>query len=409
MTNYVVSRQDKSIFSLEELFRTSGDGTSHLNILLLADTDHPANCVREHIRSIATSTRHNVVVRSPIDPRRRIHRLLKPKPKILLQTAAGRTFDVIIIHYSLCILYKYYIPEYLRKLLREFKGIKIQIIQDEYRNINSMMENISDIGINGVLSSLAPHNIQKVYRLAAMDGILLVSTLPGYLPEKQFSGDIPPIKQRKTHLVYRGRELPYWLGNAAREKTTLVKKLIPKLDGQNLQLDMSSKECDRIYGDGWLHFLRMGKATLGLEGGSSIFDFEGTIENSVKDYLKCKPDASYEEIHKKFLSQHEGNIVHRTITPRIFEAIRMKTAQVLFPGEYRGVLRPWDHYIPLERDFSNLNKVCGYLQDDVFLQRLVDNAFNDIVETGKYNGSNLGRAIDALIDLLGARFNSKIA
>ena len=122
--------------------------------------------------------------------------------------------------------------------------------------------------------------------------------------------------------------------------------------------------------------------------------------SSVKTYLQENPDADYDEVHELILAPYEGNIVHRTITPRSFEAIAIRTAQVLFPGEYRGVMQPWRHYIPLERDFSNLDQVCGYLRDDDFLQELVDRAYEEIIESGKYDMSMLGKGMDAMIDVL---------
>ena len=57
------------------------------------------------------------------------------------------------------------------------------------------------------------------------------------------------------------------------------------------------------------------------------------------------------------ISKYEEKIYYRMITPRSFEAIAMKTVQVMYPGKYSGILEPWRHYIPINRDFSNLNEV----------------------------------------------------
>ena len=72
----------------------------------------------------------------------------------------------------------------------------------------------------------------------------------------------------------------------------------------------------------------------------------------------------------------------------------------MFPGEYRGVLEPWRHYLPLERDFSNFVEICQYLCDDDFLQDLVDRAYEEIIASGKYEMSVLGKGMDAMIDYL---------
>jgi hypothetical protein len=47
-----------------------------------------------------------------------------------------------------------------------------------------------------------------------------------------------------------------------------------------------------------------------------------------------------------------------------------KTDQVLLKGEYRGVLEPWKHYLPMERDFSNFDEIMNFILDDAELQNI---------------------------------------
>ena len=112
------------------------------------------------------------------------------------------------------------------------------------------------------------------------------------------------------------------------------------------------------------------------------------------------PSASYDTVHQKFLSSCEDNIYYRMITPRSFEAISMKTVQIMYPGEYSGILEPWKHYIPMERDFSNLNNVIETLANDELLQEIADRAYIEIIESNKYSEEKLGKGIDACICFL---------
>ena len=107
----------------------------------------------------------------------------------------------------------------------------------------------------------------------------------------------------------------------------------------------------------------------GLEGGASIFDFDESAEKEVRNYLQENPSATYEQIHAACLSSIEGNVIYRMITPRSFEAISMKTVQVMYPGEYSGILEAWKHYLPMERDFSNANEICDLLRNDLFCKK----------------------------------------
>ena len=122
-----------------------------------------------------------------------------------------------------------------------------------------------------------------------------------------------------------------------------------------------------------------GKAMLGVEGGASIFDFDGSIAGAVEDYQKCNPEADFDQIWMENCQGFEGNVVHKTITPRLFEAIATKTALILYPGRYRDILVPNRHYIPLEQDGSNIEEVVARLNDDEYLQNMVDRTYREIL------------------------------
>src|SRR5262249_12503824 len=62
-----------------------------------------------------------------------------------------------------------------------------------------------------------------------------------------------------------------------------------------------------------------------------------------------------------------------------------KTCQILVEGEYSGVLEPDRHYIPLKRDFSNLDEVLDKLRDRHLVDEMVERAFNDIYLSGQYS------------------------
>jgi hypothetical protein len=85
------------------------------------------------------------------------------------------------------------------------------------------------------------------------------------------------------------------------------------------------------------------------------------------------------------------------ISPRIFEAILCRTALVLFEGQYSGVITPWVHFIPLKKDFSNVNDVIDKVQDDTFLRQLTDRAYHDIIDSGRYSYRSFIGNFDHLI------------
>ena len=77
-------------------------GQRPLNILLLADDRHPAGAIAEHIAAFAKHSRHHWFVANPIYGNH-------------CQRLTLDVFDMIAIHYSLCVVYDVYLPPRLRE------------------------------------------------------------------------------------------------------------------------------------------------------------------------------------------------------------------------------------------------------------------------------------------------------
>ena len=108
--------------------------------------------------------------------------------------------------------------------------------------------------------------------------------------------------------------------------------------------------------------------------------------------------ASFEEVQAKFLLPYENKIRLNQISPRCFEAAALRTAMVLFEGEYSGVLEPGRHYILLRKDFSNFAEVLDALRDDAGLQRLVDRTFEEIARNPKYSYRTFVEQFDQVVE-----------
>ena len=384
--------------TLEELTSSQSNNGSKLDVLLLANSDYSAGCCLDYINAIQNNSNHRVTVRNPMAKSRSDKLFLRPY--VSLKNDYGKNFDVIIIHYSICIIFRNYISFLLRKKLQNFKGFKIVIIQDEYRWINRILREMVYLNVDCIVSLLDKENINKVYNHPQLENKLMVSTLAGYVSNNWINRDVPKISERKKHIIYRGNNLPFWLGNGAHEKSVLSEKILENFDDKGLNLDVSSNPRDRIYGKDWLDFMKSGKCVIGLEGGASIFDFDGSIEKKVRKFQSENPKATYEKIHREYLSRFEDKVYYRMITPRSFEAIAMKTVQVLYPGKYSGILEPWKHYLPINRDFSNLNEVISAIKNDDFLQKMANQAYSEIIESQNYSEEKLGRGIDSIISNL---------
>jgi hypothetical protein len=361
-------------------------GARRLRILLLCDNVRDtASTIFDHIRAFTDLSRHRVVV-------------LNPRPFRHLFSIDLDHFDVVILHYTICILFETYLPASFKKRLRRYRGLKIQFIQDDYRSVDQFARLISELGIHVLFTLAAPSVIPRLWeRYPELRSVDIHSTLAGYVPESFLTVHVPKPGDRPVDVSYRGRTLPYSIGALGQQKVEIGKRFLELAKPYKLRCDIAWGEPDRIYGKEWVRFLASTKAVLGTESGASITDFDGSVEGRVNLYLSEHPGADFEAVTRDVLGPFEGNLVINVISPRMFEAIALRTALVLFPGEYGGILRPWDHYIPLEEDFSNLPTVVQKIRDAAFLEELVEHSHQEIVKSGQYSYRRFMAEVDEII------------
>jgi hypothetical protein len=355
-------------------------------ILLLCDESrgHAKN-VLQHIDALATLSRHDVYRFNPLE---------RPDACRLLDLGE---FDAVVIHYSISLLSPRYLPPPLPERLARFEGLKVQFIQDEYRAVDAVTAGMRKLGID-VLFTLVPEPMAGAIYDSRLPGVTRVLTLPGYVPDELVGRRVAPPAERPLDVGYRGRELPLWLGRLGREKTEIGSGFLEHAAGRGLRCDISSREDDRIYGEPWYRFLASCRATLGTESGASIVDFDGSIEALVRDYLVRRPHATPDDVDREVTGPYEEVFVSKTASPRLFEAAALRTAMIMFPGDYAGVVEAERHYIPLEKDFSNIDEVVERLRDDAYLDELTGRAYEELVASGRYSLRAVVEELDAVID-----------
>ena len=328
-------------------------------------------------------------------------------------------FDAIIVHYSIVIWNKSYLSDFYINSIRSFKGLKILFIQDEYRNVYQAIDKMVELGIDVLYTCFQPYNIDNVYNELRKRGVRIVSTLTGYVPLNDVDHHVVPMKERPLDVVYRARPLSPALGRLGQEKIFIGAEFLRRAQNTNLRHDIDWLEERRIYGENWLTFLASSRASLGVESGASIVDFTGEIDRAVYAYflelsgsdadptgaidgslysrLCVSPPVPFEQTFEEILAPFEGNVVLNVISPRAFEAIRLRSALVLFPGEYSNILERGRHYIPLEKDFSNFDEVVEQIMDTDYLERLTERTYSEIIESGLYSYASFVRGVDEVI------------
>lgn len=361
------------------------DRRKYLNILFLYDQYSVlTNTVKEYIESFSLFSVHNIFY---------AHATNNAKCNFNLEL-----FDVVIIHYSVRLCFDLLSPHY-REPLQNFNGFKVLFIQDEYDYTEITRTWIENLGIKAVFSCVPEQYLDLVYPKSRFPDVIFISIITGFIPiEFENKTTFKPLKERELAINYRGRELAYWYGNLGREKLLIAQKMHQICEEKNINSDIEWDDEKRIYGEQWYDFMENCRATLGTESGSNVFDDYGNIRKNIQIALQKNPSLTYEEIHQQYLAEHEGKVMMNQISPRIFEAISLKTALILFEGNYSGIVKPELHYIPLKKDFSNIDDVLNKLQNDDYLIQLTERAYQDIIRSGQYSYRKFIQDFDQVIN-----------
>lgn len=308
-------------------------------------------------------------------------------------------FDVVMVHYSVRLSTREHLDERLAGALEAFAGLKLLFIQDEYEGTETARTWIERLGFDVVHTCVPLTGIEQVYPSYRFPATEFVPVLTGYVPD---AADIEslalPLRERKLLIAYRGRRLAAIYGRLGQEKYDIGARMKTIVQARGLSADIEVEEDKRIYGHDWYAFLGSARATLGTESGSNIFDFDGTLRAEIERLRQQCPGIDYEGIEARIPRLRDEDVRMNQISPKVFEAIRLRTALVMFDGDYSGVVQPGLHFIALRKDFSNIDEVLAKLEDDTYLDQLTERAYRDVVASGRYSYRTFVESIDRRIE-----------
>ena len=364
-----------------------------LNIVILYDDRSVhINTIQEHLKAFPKYSKNNFSFFPATG-------LWPANNEQIVEEMDFSVFDALVLHYSVRVSLRDHLSDWIAELIQSFNGLKILFIQDEYDTTEIARVWIEKLRFDIVYTCVPAEALDFVYPKYRFPGVDFLPTLTGYIPEDPgLESFVTPMGDRNTLIAYRGRKLPYVYGTLGYEKYRIgvdVKKLAVE---RGFCVDIEVDDSKRIYGSDWYRFLGSARATLGTESGSNVFDFDGTLTKDIKLLVDKDADVSFEVVHQKLLADHEGNISMNQISPKIFEAIRLRTVLVLFEGQYSGIVQPHIHYIPLKKDYSNIDDVFAKLQDVEYLVSLTDKAYEDVIESDRYSYRSFVQGIDRDIE-----------
>lgn len=309
-----------------------------------------------------------------------------------LTSKAIENMQGVILHYSCRIAFPRSLGKDFVDVLAEFNGPKFIFIQDEYDNTEISRTMIEYISPKIVFTCVPKSHTEIIYPASRFPMVEFIQVLTGFAPDpKEFDRYYVVYEQRPIDIGYRGRSLGFQYGRLGQEKEQIGKNVQQDPLFATLNLDISSKDSDRIYGENWKIFLSNCKAALGTDSGSNLFDFYGDLKilaGSCKSFVEFESKLPVGVYEFDFMGQ---------ISPRIFEAAAARVVNILYPGNFSGLLIPWVHYLPLTRDHSNSQEIIDALFDKKMAIQISDNAYEALISKGAFSKSSFANFVEAKI------------
>lgn len=298
--------------------------------------------------------------------------------------------DVVIYHTTFCgmrwsrdVFERYTASTHV---IHDLPALKIAMPQDEFIHTNMLCGLLKRCDIDWILTCAEASEWAKIYGDLDQSKTRYKTVLTGYLDSetiKRCDTYVKPIATRSIDVSYRAWRAAYWLGSHGSHKVRVGEVFRKAASARGMRVDISLDDEATFLGDDWLRFLADSVATVGVEGGASILDADGSIKVRVEAYVAQNPNATFEEAKRACFERQDGNLRLACISPRHLEAVATRTCQVLVEGDYSGLLVPDRHFIAVKPDYSNVQEALDKLQNAALVEEMIETAYREIVASNK--------------------------
>lgn len=297
-----------------------------------------------------------------------------------------------VVFHTLLLAQRWHPPTF-RRLVARLQPVrslgchKVAIPQDDYIHTTALRDFIREFAVDRLLSCAPESEWRTIYGDLVDGPTRFTRVLPGYLEPttlRRIDRLRPSVRERTIDIGYRAWRPDYSLGRQALQKARVGEAFASAAVERGLRADISLRDEDTILGDDWYRFMLRCRWMIGVEGGASLLDPDGSVRERTAAYRGTNPAASFEEVEAACFPGLDGSVNLVSISPRHLEACATGTAQVLVAGSYNGILEPDLHYIPLRPDLGNVGDVIMRLHDDGLRDRIAARAYADIVASGRF-------------------------
>jgi hypothetical protein len=157
----------------------------------------------------------------------------------------------------------------------------------------------------------------------------------------------------------------------------------------NLSPDSMSRRIIRMILPGWMRHqiaVRLRNRLVEVPCTSTILfgiDKETMLEIQEAVFRELEPNRHYT----------------KAISSRHFDAVGTKTVQILFPGRYNDIFKADEHFIPLAKDFSNLEEALKKFRDLSLCRQMINETYDYVLSahTCDHRVAGLVRSVEPLL------------
>ena len=267
----------------------------------------------------------------------------------------------------------------LRWMLKGIRGTRIFFLNNEFRDWQAKLDMAEYLGARFLISQLNTDDARMVYDTWAHE----ILCMPYGLNPTAYQPVTVP-EDRLIDVGFRGDYYSAYVGHI--DRNLLLDRFKDEVLNRypNTRVDICVGQ--RFERDDWAKFLNNCLALVGHEAGMSRVDKDENIRLFVNAQEKRLPAEQFEKL---ISTMRETGVFDappsgRIAAPRNFDAMGTKTLQILLPGRYNNVLLPGVHYVELQPDFSNLDRVMETLFDENERSKIVDFAYQDALANHTY-------------------------
>lgn len=356
--------------------------------------------------------------------------LCKIKPVSLVKKIAAYEL-IVLLHSTISDTLRYILP--IKNILNKRKGKLLAFVGNEVNlpgvTIGEKIKFLQDIEAEFIGTQLPLDAGKWLYEQCVKSTVI---ALPHALNPNTFKPVIPQEK-RKIDIGVRSFRYPVHLGDNERNK--LMDYFLTKNFDSPFIVDIDTNPIHRFRRDTWAEYLNNCKGTIATESGSYFLERDDTTVLAIQRYLLEKQkesgsrivrhtsklqkiydssphvlkqcakriyyllsnvfnikheflfsdDANFSEIYDLFFKNHpKSSIYTKAISSRHFEAIGTKTCLIMFEGRFNNILTADEHYLALEKNFSNINDVLSRFRDSPYRNSIVNLTYDYVMEKHTY-------------------------